>query len=140
MKIIIHVADREAEEFVYYVVKLQKIKLMEKTTALEEELDIAFRGVQPLVQPDLLPYIEAEQPKQEQPKLPNNEWSLLSDRYIGNKPTQTPASTPASHQVQQHHLHQQMKHLLHQLLEQILQLHQQLKHQQLLQLRQRYEY
>ena len=91
-----YVADREAEEVRVLRRQIAKDKADGKdTTALEEELDIALNGVQPLVQPDLLPYIEAEQPKQEQPKLPNNGGPYPGDRYIINKPTQTPASTPA---------------------------------------------
>ena len=92
-----YVADREAEEVRVLRRQIAKDKADGKdTTALEEELDIALNGVKPLVQPDLLPYIEAEQPKQEQPKLPNNGGPYPGDRYIINKPTQTPASTPAS--------------------------------------------
>ena len=92
-----YVADREAEEVRVLRRQIAKDKAAGKdTTALEEELDIALNGVKPLVQPDLLPYIEAEQPKQEQPKLPNNGGPYPGDRYIINKPTQTPASTPAS--------------------------------------------
>ena len=91
-----YVADREAEEVRVLRRQIAKDKADGKdTTALEEELDIALNGVKPLVQPDLLPYIEAEQPKQEQPKLPNNGGPYPGDRYIINKPTQTPASTPA---------------------------------------------
>ncbi|WP_261080381.1 LPXTG cell wall anchor domain-containing protein [Streptococcus mitis] len=91
-----YVADREAEEVRVLRRQIAKDKADGKdTTALEEELDIALNGVQPLVQPDLLPYIEAEQPKQEQPKLPNDGGPYPGDRYIINKPTQTPASTPA---------------------------------------------
>ena len=91
-----YVVDREAEEVRVLRRQIAKDKADGKdTTALEEELDIALNGVQPLVQPDLLPYIEAEQPKQEQPKLPNNGGPYPGDRYIINKPTQTPASTPA---------------------------------------------
>ena len=91
-----YVADREAEEVRVLRRQIAKDKADGKdTTALEEELDMALNGVQPLVQPDLLPYIEAEQPKQEQPKLPNNGGPYPGDRYIINKPTQTPASTPA---------------------------------------------
>ena len=86
-----YVADREAEEVRVLRRQIAKDKADGKdTTALEEELDIALNGVQPLVQPDLLPYIEAEQPK-----LPNNGGPYPGDRYIINKPTQTPASTPA---------------------------------------------
>ena len=86
-----YVADREAEEVRVLRRQIAKDKADGKdTTALEEELDIALDGVQPLVQPDLLPYIEAEQPK-----LPNNGGPYPGDRYIINKPTQTPASTPA---------------------------------------------
>ena len=91
-----YVADREAEEVRVLRRQIAKDKADGKdTTALEEELDIALNGVKPLVQPDLLPYIEAEQPKQEQPKLPNDGGPYPGDRYIINKPTQTPASTPA---------------------------------------------
>ena len=91
-----YVADREAEEVRVLRRQIAKDKAAGKdTTALEEELDIALNGVKPLVQPDLLPYIEAEQPKQEQPKLPNDGGPYPGDRYIINKPTQTPASTPA---------------------------------------------
>ena len=91
-----YVADREAEEVRVLRRQIAKDKADGKdTTALEEELDIALNGVQPLVQPDLLPYIEADQPKQEQPKLPNDGGPYPGDRYIINKPTQTPASTPA---------------------------------------------
>ena len=86
-----YVADREAEEVRVLRRQIAKDKADGKDTkALEEELDIALNGVQPLVQPDLLPYIEAEQPK-----LPNNGGPYPGDRYIINKPTQTPASTPA---------------------------------------------
>lgn len=86
-----YVADREAEEVRVLRRQIAKDKADGKdTTALEEELDIALNGVKPLVQPDLLPYIEAEQPK-----LPNNGGPYPGDRYIINKPTQTPASTPA---------------------------------------------
>ena len=82
-----YVADREAEEVRVLRRQIAKDKADGKdTTALEEELDIALNGVQP----DLLPYIEAEQPK-----LPNNGGPYPGDRYIINKPTQTPASTPA---------------------------------------------
>ena len=91
-----YVADREAEEVRVLRRQIAKDKADGKdTTALEEELDIALNGVQPLVQPDLLPYIGADQPKQEQPKLPNDGGPYPGDRYIINKPTQTPASTPA---------------------------------------------
>ena len=91
-----YVADREAEEVRVLRRQIAKDKADGKdTTALEEELDIALNGVKPLVQPDLLPYIEAEQPKQEQPKLPNDGGPYPGDRYIINKLTQTPASTPA---------------------------------------------
>ena len=87
-----YVADREAEEVRVLRRQIAKDKADGKdTTALEEELDIALNGVQP----DLLPYIEADQPKQEQPKLPNDGGPYPGDRYIINKPTQTPASTPA---------------------------------------------
>ena len=91
-----YVADREAEEIRVLRRQIATDKAAGKdTTALEEELDIALNGVQPLVQPDLLPYIEADQPKQDQPKLPNDGGPYPGDRYIINKPTQTPASTPA---------------------------------------------
>ena len=91
-----YVADREAEEVRVLRRQIAKDKAAGKDTkALEEELDIALNGVKPLVQPELLPYIESEQPKQEQPKLPNNGGPYPGDRYIINKPTQTPASTQA---------------------------------------------
>lgn len=86
-----YVADREAEEVRLATRNIAKLKAEGKdTTEAEKELDLVLNGVQPLVQPDLLPYIEAEQPK-----LPNNGGPYPGDRYIINKPTQTPASTPA---------------------------------------------
>lgn len=91
-----YVADRELEEVRVLTSQIAADKAAGKDTkALEEELDIALNGVKPLVQPELLPYIESEQPKQEQPKLPNNGGPYPGDRYIINKPTQTPASTQA---------------------------------------------
>lgn len=63
-----YVADREAEEVRVLRRQIAKDKADGKdTTALEEE----------------------------QPKLPNNGGPYPGDRYIINKPTQTPASTPA---------------------------------------------
>ena len=86
-----YVADREAEEVRVLRRQIAKDKADGKDTkALEEELDIALNGVQPLVQPELPLYVESEQPK-----LPNNGGPYPGDRYIINKPTQTPASTPA---------------------------------------------
>lgn len=86
-----YVADREAEEVRVLRRQIAKDKADGKdTTALEEELDIALNGVQPLVQPELPLYVESEQPK-----LPNDGGPYPGDRYIINKPTQTPASTPA---------------------------------------------
>ncbi len=86
-----YVADREAEEVRVLRRQIAKDKADGKDTkALEEELDIALNGVQPLVQPELPLYVESEQPK-----LPNDGGPYPGDRYIINKPTQTPASTPA---------------------------------------------
>ena len=80
-----YVADREAEEVRVLRRQIAKDKAAGKDTkALEEELDIALNGVEPLVQPKLLPYIEPEQPK-----LPN-----YGSPY--DKPTQTPAPTPVA--------------------------------------------
>ena len=79
-----YVADREAEEVRVLRRQIASDKAAGKDTkALEEELDIALNGVKPLVQPELLPYIEPEQPK-----LPN-----YGSPY--DKPTQTPAATQA---------------------------------------------
>lgn len=87
-----YVADREAEEVRVLRRQIAKDKADGKdTTALEEELDIALNGVQPLVQPALLPYIEAEQPK-----LPNNGGPYPGDRYIINRPSVTQGSTTPS--------------------------------------------
>lgn len=80
-----YVADRELEEVRVLTSQIAADKAAGKdTTALEEELDIALNGVKPLVQPELLPYIEPEQPK-----LPN-----YGSPY--DKPTQTPAPTPVA--------------------------------------------
>ena len=82
-----YVADREAEEVRVLRRQIAKDKADGKdTTALEEELDIALNGVQPLVQPDLPLYVESEQP---------NGGPYPGDRYIINKPAGTPAATPA---------------------------------------------
>lgn len=79
-----YVADRELEEVRVLTSQIAADKAAGKDTkALEEELDIALNGVKPLVQPELLPYIEPEQPK-----LPN-----YGSPY--DKPTQTPAATQA---------------------------------------------
>ncbi|BBP08830.1 LPXTG cell wall anchor domain-containing protein [Streptococcus mitis] len=91
-----YVADREAEEVRVLRRQIEKDKADGKDTkALEEELDIALNGVKPLVQPELPLYVESEQPKQEQPKLPNNGGPYPGDRYIINKSAGTKATTPA---------------------------------------------
>ena len=86
-----YVADREAEEVRVLRRQIAKDKADGKDTkALEEELDIALNGVQPLVQPELPLYVESEQPK-----LPNDGGPYPGDRYIINRPAGTPAATPA---------------------------------------------
>lgn len=86
-----YVADREAEEVRLATRNIAKLKAEGKdTTEAEKELDLVLNGVEPLVQPELPLYVESEQPK-----LPNDGGPYPGDRYIINKPTQTPASTPA---------------------------------------------
>lgn len=82
-----YVADREAEEVRLATRNIAKLKAEGKdTTEAEKELDLVLNGVEPLVQPELPLYVESEQP---------NGGPYPGDRYIINKPAQTPASTPA---------------------------------------------
>ena len=135
-----YVADREAEEVRVLRRQIAKDKADGKdTTALEEELDIALMVFNHLF--NQIFFLILKQNNLNKSNLNYQIMVVLTQVTVILLTNQHKhqLQLQQSHQVQQHHLHQQMKHLLHQLLEQILQLHQQLKHQQLLQLRQRWQ-